>query len=156
VKGESKWFLGKMNGPLEEEMKGVIACDKFVCVWCQLLVSSHVTRVSPPWLMTLPGGALWQLSSFWRICLEADEGSSEKASPCICFSKCLQPQITNIQYIWGGMSKTPTVIFWGGTFWGLSLLNENSHLLFLLILWVALDTKHTFVLFSSLVQARTC
>ena len=34
-----------------------------------------------------PEGALRQLSSFWGLkCLQADEGSSKKASPHCCFS----------------------------------------------------------------------
>lgn len=31
ILGENKWFLGKMNQPLEEQIGGMIICDK-VCM----------------------------------------------------------------------------------------------------------------------------
>lgn len=41
-------------------------------------------KSQPFWLAKLLGWGLRTLRSFWRICLQADEGSSEKASLCTC------------------------------------------------------------------------
>lgn len=49
--GENKWFLGKMNGLLEEQMGGMIIYGKVCCVWCGLIVPSLVIQVNNPWLM---------------------------------------------------------------------------------------------------------
>lgn len=83
-----------MNGPLEEEMRGMIVCDKVCRVWCGLLVSSPVTRVNLPWLMKLPRRGFMTI----EFLLEdlADKGISEKASSCIyCFQ---MPTAQNNQY----------------------------------------------------------
>lgn len=78
--GESKWLLGRMEGPLEEERGGGVVRGGRVCLgWVHRL-----------WWMQLPGGwrvrrDLWKLSLFGRICLEADQECSEKACPCISF-----------------------------------------------------------------------
>ena len=45
--GESKWFLGKMNGALKEKMGGMIVCDK-VCldvVWTFSVLLSQFSLV---------------------------------------------------------------------------------------------------------------
>lgn len=65
--GKSKWFLGKTNGPLKEQMRGMIVCNNvFAWMWCGLL--SCDKSIFLGWGNSL-GRDLGQLSSFWRICL---------------------------------------------------------------------------------------
>lgn len=71
-------------------------------VWYQFLVSS--CDKSQPSLDETPGvgGSLWQVSSFWGICLLAAKWSSEKASPYICFFQMLAAQhnqYTQVAYL---------------------------------------------------------
>lgn len=66
------------------------------CVWvgCQLLVSSPVMRVHLL-LKILPAGDWWQPTSFWRICLQEDEGDL-RGTPAPAVVKCLRLKVNNV------------------------------------------------------------
>lgn len=72
-----------MKGHLEEQRRGMIVCDK-ACLDIYG-TPSPVIRAHLSGSRSSKGRDLWPASSFWRICLEADKGHSEKASFYICF-----------------------------------------------------------------------
>lgn len=69
-------------------------------------------------------GTLWQWSCFWRMGLQADKGSSEKASPHLCcFSRLARNnQCAKAPYLG---SWTSPVAFWCGIFWYPSRVSLN-------------------------------
>lgn len=102
-------------------MRDVIVCVRICLEVVSLLVSSPCNKSQLSLVMKLLGGDLWQFSSFWRICLQADKGSAEKASPWICcfssaYVKSSKESIYQSGVFWGGMSWTCTVIFGGDIF----------------------------------------
>ena len=74
---------------------------KYVCMWCWPIVSSIEHFYSVPWGWNSWGGDLWQLSSFRKLCFQADKKNSEKISFCICcFSSATSQnsQYTEVAY----------------------------------------------------------
>lgn len=95
---ESKWFLGKMTGALEEYMGDVAVCDKCClgAVWtCSLL--SHDESTFPGGRNSL-GSDPWQLNFLWRrweitpFRVPSGRWEEFRESPCLplLIFKCLQ------------------------------------------------------------------
>ena len=86
-------------------MGDMIVCHEF-CLGVE-----YVKRQPFPGWWKSWGGDLCHPSSFWRICLQVDKGSSEKASHYICcFSNAfrLKRSIYQSSTFWGACRWTPS------------------------------------------------
>lgn len=89
----------------------IVCDDSYVAwVWCQLVVSSQVTRV--PLFLTdeTPGEGIHDHWLLGGSVFRADKESSEKAAPCTAVSPVSRAQSSNIpkQHILGCLTSYPS------------------------------------------------
>lgn len=96
----------------------MVFSDK-VWVWCRLPVSAVSSVSLCWWWISLEGKGFMTRSVLWRICLYVDKQSLEKASSSVCCFACSfssKWSVFQSSIIWGKLSWTPSVIFWGDIF----------------------------------------
>lgn len=77
---ESESFLGKLGGPIGEQMGDRIACDKVVRMRCRLVIPCD--KCPSSLVDEILGMELLTTELFMGTCLPADKGGSEDASSC--------------------------------------------------------------------------
>lgn len=77
---ESESFLGKLGGPIREQMGGRIASDRVVRTRCRLVIPGDKCLSSL--VDEIPGTELLTTELFMGTCLLADKGGSQDASSC--------------------------------------------------------------------------
>ena len=117
--GETKWFLGKINGPLRNRWEVWQLLTKFVWVWGWLTSSLLSCDQSTSLVEKLLGKRFMTIELLLVDLPLGREGEfRESLLLHLFFFKCLQIKIINMpkHHIWGGMSWTSTVVFWGAIF----------------------------------------
>ena len=99
-----------MNGPLHEQRRGIMVCDK-VCLGVMLTSSLHSCDESIFCGWQKSQGGLGQLSYFWRICLQAGRGVIQrKILPAFAIFQGLTAQnnqYTKVAYLGVAFSSLP-------------------------------------------------